>query len=596
MKRCPECRRDYYDDTLLYCLDDGNALLEGPASVDEPATAILSEPGAVATGFPVSESPTRAQINTTDQTAILRTGSEAEPQDSLGNQPERQSLSAHLAAEPQGKVGSRQRQLAVVGIAVVVLIAGFLGYRYFVPTKQIESIAVMPFVNESGNADVEYLSDGMTETLISSLSQLPNLNVKGRSSVFRYKGKDVDTKTLGKELGVQAVLYGRVIQRGDQLTLSLELLDAVTENVIWSGKYDRKQADLVSLQSEIVRDVSNKLKTKLSGADVAKVEKRYTANPEAYRLYLQGRFNWNKRTAEGLSNAAEFYRGAIDKDPGFALAYAGLADTYVITGAYGTISPSEAMPQAKAAALKAIELDSSLAEPRAALGVYYAGYGWDFERGMRELRRATELNPDYATAWHWLGNGLPILGKNEEAITAAKRAEEIDPLSPIISADTGFDLILLRRYDDAIEQARHTFSIDPNFWYAHYIMGVAYDLKGMHAEAVAELRRSVELNPDTVTRGRLATALARSGQGAEAQSLLNDLVRNSANRYTQGYYLATAQLALGDKDAAFASLDRDLHERGIYMQWLAINPEFDRLRDDPRFAEMVKKMGSMKLQ
>jgi tetratricopeptide (TPR) repeat protein len=253
------------------------------------------------------------------------------------------------------------------------------------------------------------------------------------------------------------------------------------------------------------------------------------------------------------------------------------------------------MPRAKAAALRAIELDGSLAEPHAALGAYYGGYAWNYETAEREFRRATELNPNYATAWHWTGNFLPIVGKNDEAIAAGKRAEELDPLSAIISADTGWDLILARRYDDTVEQAKKALSIDPNFFYAHYIMGVAYDLKGMHAEALASLRKAVELYPDPITKGRLATALARAGQRAEAQKLLDELTAMSRSRYVQGYYLATAQLALGDKDAAIASLDRDVNERGIYMQWLAINPDFEGLRSDPRFSALLIKMESMKL-
>ena len=273
MKKCPQCGREY-DNTMMFCLDDGAELLYGPASgseppasaggqFDEPQTAILNETP------PPSEAATRAQIHTTEQTAVLPSG---------------------IADVPKSKSFDKRLLLAPLALAVIVL-GGFFGYRYLATSsKQIESIAVMPFVNESGNADVEYLSDGMTETLISSLSQLPNLNVKGRSSVFRYKGKDIDTKTLGKELGVQAVLYGRVIQRGDQLTLSLELLDAATENVIWSGKYDRKQADVVSLQSEIAKDVSAKLKFRLSGAEETKVTKAATSDTEAYQAYLKGRY------------------------------------------------------------------------------------------------------------------------------------------------------------------------------------------------------------------------------------------------------------------------------------------------------------------
>jgi TolB-like protein len=284
---------------MSFCLDDGAELLYGPArsepgavatgsfGTDEPATAILSEPGAAATGFPASESPTRAQVNTTDQTAILHTGSEAEPQGSLGDSSEKRSFSANRAAKP----------LIAAVVAVVVLVGGFFGYKYLKPAKQIESIAVMPFVNESGNADVEYLSDGMTESLIKSLSQVPNLAVKSRSTVFYYKGKETSPRKIGEELGVQAVLLGRVGGRGDDLKLSLELVNTQTQDVIWAEQYDRKQSDLVSLQSEIAKDVSTNIQAKLSGADEANVTKTGTVNPEAYQAYLKGRYFWNRRSA-----------------------------------------------------------------------------------------------------------------------------------------------------------------------------------------------------------------------------------------------------------------------------------------------------------
>src|SRR5215203_3140312 len=363
MKRCPECSRDYNDDSLSFCLDDGAELLFG-AATDEPATAILSAFGVPPSGG-ASESATRTQLHTT---------AEAQPPIDLEGSSERRSLPAHRAA----------KQLVV--LAAIMLVVGFVGYQFFSSSnsKQIESIAVMPFVNEGGNADVEYLSDGMTETLISSLTQLPNLNVKARSSVFRYKGKETDVKTLGKELNVRAVLNGRVSQRGDQLTLRLELVDAATENAIWSQQYSRKQSDIVSLQSEIARDVSSKLKSKLSGADVAKVEKNYTANPEAYQLYLKGRFFWNKLTPDGLQKSLEFFDQAVAKDPSYALAYSGLAESYVLFPNYSVAFPLDSMPKAKAAALKAIELDDSLAQTHTALGIYYSEFAWNQPAAEKE--------------------------------------------------------------------------------------------------------------------------------------------------------------------------------------------------------------------
>ncbi|MGD9561603.1 MAG: tetratricopeptide repeat protein [Pyrinomonadaceae bacterium] len=524
MKRCPECRRDYYDDSLLYCLDDGSALLEGPASGSEPATAILHETA------PPSEAATRAQIHTTEQAAVL-------------------SKNAF----------DKRLLLAPLALAIIVL-GGFFGYRYFnAGSTQIESIAVMPFVNESGIADVEYLSDGMTETLISSLSQLPNLNVKGRSSVFRYKGKDVDTMTLGKELGVQAVLYGRIIQRGDQLSLSLELLDAVTENVIWSGKYDRKQADVVSLQSEIARDVSNKLKSKLSGADVAQVEETHTANPEAYQLYLKGRFQWNRRTGESLKQAAEFFDQAIAKDPNYALAYSGLAESYVLFPNYSVAAPLDCMPKAKAAALKAIELDDSLAEAHVALGIYLSAFSWNQPAAEKEFRRAIELNAAYATAHQQFANYcLLSMGLFDEALEVARRAEELDPFSPVISADVAWPLYFARRYDEAIAQLDESLKLDPNFAVTLRYRGTILDTLGRPNEAIAEYRKAPGLDRDPYLRAMLARSLAKSGRRAEAERIVDEIVSESAARYVPANAVALAFAALGEKDKAFAWLEKTL--------------------------------------
>ena len=487
------------------------------------------------------------------------------------------------------------------GVIALVLLGAIVTTGYFAfgsrreSSKQVESIAVLPFVNQTRNADVEYLSDGMTETLITSLSQLPNLNVKARSSVFRYKDKEVDARTVGKELGVQAVLNGRVMQLGDQITLNLELIDAATENVIWSEQYNRKQADLLSLQSDIARDVSSKLRTRLSGADQKKLAKNYTASPEAYQLYLKGRFYWNKRTADGLTQAASFYNQAIEKDPTYALAYSGLAETYVLFANYSIAAPKDIMPQAKAAALKALELDDSIAEAHAALGTYLSGYGWDQSAAERELKRAIELKPNYATAYHWLAITYAFSQRPDEAIATAHRAEELDPLSLIISADTAFDLILLRRYDDAIAQAQKTLKLDPNFYYVHYLLGWAYIQKGMYGQAIAECRRSIELNPEPWGKGVLAVALAKSGGRAEAAKLRDELKSEIAGRYVASYFVAIADTALGEKDEAFAALEKDFAERSTHFSWVPIDPLFDDLRADPRWGALVQRVASSKL-
>jgi TolB-like protein/lipoprotein NlpI len=580
MKRCPQCHRVETDEALKFCRVDGATLVNDSSDLGEGTAQLVSPQDSTEVHTSILPHRTDANINRgTAPTTVLP---------------------AEQAASTTGQlVKPKKHKALVISLGAVIAVAALIigGYFFFTRnrTATIESIAVLPFENRSGSPDADYLSDGLAESLIYRLSQLPNLKVSPTSSVLRYKGKEIDAQKIGSELGVNAVMSGRMVQRGDNLTISVELVDARTNKLIWGEQYERKMADLLTTQREIATTIADKLQLKLSGDAATGVTKKYTNSNEAYQLYLKGRFNWNKRTSEGLQAATQFYNQAIEKDPGFALAYAGLADTYVIVGAYGTVSPSEAMPRAKAAALKAIELDNSLAEPHAALGAYYSAYAWNFEIAEREFRKAIQLNPNYATTWHWMGNFLPIVGKNDEGIAAGKRAEELDPLSAIISADTGWDLFVSRRYDQAIEQAKRTLLIDPNFWYAHYIMGIAFDLKGMHSEAIQAFRKSVELNPDVITKGRLATALARAGERAEGQRLLNELMAESARRYVQGYYVATAQLALGDKDAALASLERDVRERGIYIQWLAINPEFDGLRGDPRFTALLEKLQSSKL-
>ena len=551
MKRCPQCGRSYNDDSMSFCLDDGAELLFGPASMDEPATAILSKLTEPATG----QVPTGAG----DVDQVPR------------------PLDKRLVWVPL--------ILAALGVSI------FFGYRYLAQPTQIESIAVMPFVNESGNPDADYLSDGMTETLINSLSQVPNLSVKARSLVFRYKGKEIDPKQAASELGVQAILTGRIVQRADQLTLNVELIDGQKENTIWGNKYERKLSDLVSLQSEVARDISNKLTPKLSSADKAKVEKNYTADADAYQLYLRGKFYWNNRTGEALKKAAEFYQKAIEKDPDYALAYSGLAETYVLFSSYGVASASDSMPQAKAAAMRALQIDERLAEAHTALAFYLSNYEWDREGSEKAYRRSIELKPDYSTAHHWLGADLGNLKRFDESIAEIKRAEELDPLSAIIGTNHGDMLRLARRYDDAIAQYKRVLARNPNFSYAHLALGRAYGLKGMYPEAIAETRRSLELNPGSTDKGWLGYWTARAGMRDEARQILAELKEESGRRYIPNDQLGVVYLALGNKNEALDHLEKHMLDRAETASVYAVDPELDDLRSEPRFKEMLKRMN-----
>jgi len=493
---------------------------------------------------------------------------------------------------PESLARTSPRNIVVIALLLFVLAGiGIPGYWFFRnhSTKQIESIAVMPFVNDSGNADVEYLSDGMTETLISSLSNLPNLNVKARSSVFRYKGKEIDAKTIGKELNVPAILNGRVTQRGDQLTLSLELIDAQTENVIWSEQYNRRQSDLVSLQSEIARDVSSKLRTKLSGADEQKLAKTYTTNSEAYKLYLQGRFYWNKREEKDFRKAIEYFNQAIALDGNYALAYAGLADTYALLSTFGFMPSTEGVRKAREFARQAVSLDGGLGEPHTTLGYLSLTFDYDLAGSEREFRRAIELNPNYATAHQWYGEMLLNAGRFDEASAEYRRALEIEPLSLPINWDFGRFLYMSRRYDESMTQHKKTIELDPGFARAHRTLAEVYRVKGDYANAVEERARFFDLIGQSQNAALIRATFARDGWLGFLRLVTaeNSPLKDSNNSWV----VAKAYLDLGQKDKAFAELNKAYENRLSSLCWLKVEPQLDSLRSDPRFGQLLKKMG-----
>src|SRR5437016_4311653 len=494
--------------------------------------------------------------------------------------------------------GIRQHKLTLA-IALAVLVGGVALVAFTLRGRSanpaIKSIAVMPFVNEGGNAELEYLSDGMTETLISSLSQLPNLNVKARSSVFRYKGKETNPQTVGKELNVQAVLNGRVAQHGDQLTLTLELVDVQTENVIWGEQYNRKQSDLISLQSEIARDVSSKLKLKLSGADEQKLNRVYTTNPEAYQLYLKGRFYWNKLTPKDVRQSLDFYQQAIDKDPAFALAYVGISDTYMLLGIpdvmLGVIPPQESVRKARNAADKALEIDPTLAEAYASRA-HVKWKGRDWAGADEDFRHSIEMNGNYSNAHRFYAIYLVCMGRSEEAVREARRAEELEPLSVSVKAHLVFIFYFARRYDEAIEAGKKTIELDATSPVAHQRLGSAYEQKGMFPEAIAEFQKAVDgSNRIQLAVACLAHAFALAGKRAEAEKLLAELRERSGREYVSSYLIAEIYVALGEKEAAFKSLDKAYDERSIDLVLAKVDPRLDPLREDPRFAELVKRVG-----
>jgi TolB-like protein/Tfp pilus assembly protein PilF len=568
MKRCPECKRDYTDETLNFCLDDGAALVDGPSSMNESATAILH------TTAGSNEPPTRAQLHTTDATAML-------------------------SNSPAAVTGYRKKWLIPLA-AGAVLIAGLVVFGAFFlsgrgSSRQIESVAVMPFVNESGNPDFEYLSDGMTETLINSLSELPQLSVKARSLVFRYKGKDVDPKQAAAELGVQAMLNGRLVRRGENIALSLDLIDAATGNQIWGENYERRFSDLLTLQKEIARDVSNKLRTKLSGADEKTLATSNTVDPEAYQLYLRGRYQWNKRTPEGARKAAEYFQAAIAKDPNYALAYVGFADCFIVGEDF---PPAEANPKAKAAALKALTLDPSLGEAHAVLGNVAMYYEWDWPTAEREFKRSIELNPGYATAHHWYAESLGAMGRFDESLAEFARAVELDPVSPAIASDLGLAYVYARQYEKAIEHLKKISEVDPTFVRTYFYLASVYEEKGMFSQAIETRRRGLLLagrNPERVSNSmkRMSDGLAASGSKGYWKAAI-DLALDRPGGVDEGpnpVDVASLYSKLGETDKVFEWLEKGFRERRSFMIWMKVEPAWDNIRSDPRFVDLVRRMG-----
>jgi len=485
------------------------------------------------------------------------------------------------------QVKSHRFATAIIGLALLGAISTVAYYFAFVSKgrSQINSIAVMPFINGSSNADIEYLSDGMTETLINSLSQLPELSVKAPSSVFRYKGKEVDPQTVGNELSVQAILNGRVIQRGDDLTLYLSLVDTRTGNQLWGEQYSRKQADLISLQNEVGRDVASKLRTRLSGSDEQKVATNYTQNAEAYQLYLQGRFFWNKRSDEAIRKSIEYFQQAIAKDPNYALGYAGLSDGYVLQTYYGFAPAREALPKAKEAARKAVALGDNLAESHTSLG-FVSSYNYEYETAEREYKRALELNPNYPLAHQNLGVMLYRIGRQAEGMAELRRALEMEPFSTVINRLYGDLLLYGRRYDEGLAQLKKTLELEPGFRTTHLSLSCIYQLMGRYAESVESYARYQELE------GKLQTAVfARKSFAVGGwPGYLREMTGPHRPEGLSPYVAATYHVQLGEKDKAFAELDKAFENREFLLLYIKIDPRIDALRDDPRYQELVRRM------
>lgn len=498
-----------------------------------------------------------------------------------------------------GLVKSHKLGVAIAGV-IFLAFAAIAYFSYFVrdtaPSSAgrapITSIAVLPFVNANNSQEAEYLSDGISESLINSLSQLPQLKVIARSSSFRFRGKEVNPQEVAKALGVEAIVTGRLIQFGDQLQISAELVDTRDGTNVWGEHYNRKAADLLAIQSEISREISEKLRLKLSGDEQLRLTKRYTENSQAYQLYGQGRYHWNKRTPEGLSKAIDYFNQAIKVDPKFALAYAGLADCYVLLIDYDAKAPKDSSLKAKAAALTALQIDDTLAEARTSLAFVKERYDWDFIGAEEEYTRAIELNPNYATAHQWYSEYLSSMGQHPEALKEIERAYELDPLALSINVTLGASYHLARRYDDALRQLLTTIELYPNFSRAHVRLGLTYLQKNMYREAVAELQKAVAIaRRDSMSVAALAYAYGMSGQKAEALKLRDEMTQRSKREYVSPYYMAFAHVGVGERDEAIALLEKAYQDRNYRLRLLKAEPVWDSLRADPRFQDIQRRVG-----
>ncbi len=488
----------------------------------------------------------------------------------------------------------RSRTALGTATAVVVALLAATGWFYKSGSRSgetIDSVAVLPFVNSSGDPNTEYLSDGITESLINSLSRLPHLKVMSRDSAFHYKGKDTDAQTVGRDLGVRAVFKGRVIQRGDDLEISAELVDTRDDSHIWGEQYSRKSADIFALQGDLAKEMTMALRVRLSGEDEKRMAKSYTANPEAYQDYLKGRYWWNKRTEEGFNRGIDLFKEAIKKDPTYAQAYSGLADCYSFLAIYGFVTPKESFPRAQEAGQRALEIDDTLAEGHTSLAIIKAFYDWDLAGAEREYQRAIELNPDYATAHQYYGAALSWVGQ-EQGIAESKRALELDPLSLVINWNLGYVFYLARQYDQAIEQYRKTLYLDPNYLLAQRELGWTYLQKFMYKEGITEFETALATSPGNhLTLSGLGYAYAVAGRKAEAQNVLDQLERLSKGKYVPALDRAIICAGRGEKDKAFEWLEKAYEERDNRMVRSKVEPMFDPLRSDPRFADLLRRMN-----
>ena len=510
--------------------------------------------------------------------------------------------STETADAMPGTAGQKKHTwIYVVVIGGLVSIGLFFLGRYSAGSRAVstgsisnKSIAVLPFDNLSRDPDNAYFAEGVQDEILTRLAKVADLKVISRTSTQHFKSAPENLPQIAKQLGVTNILEGSVQKAADQVRVNVQLINAITDAHVWADTYDRKLTDIFAVESEIAKNIAETLQARLSGSEKTSIAKMPTVNPEAYELYLKGRFFWNKRTGTDLRKAIDYFNQAIAKDPNYALAYVGLADSYLLLSSYAAVSPAESLPPARSALKKALELDDSLAEAHASFGLLTT-LELDLHRALDELKRAVELKPNYATAHHWLALAHLTLAQFDSAISEAKRAIELDPLSLVINADTSWIYFSARRYDEAEAQVRKTLEIGPQFFLAHYYLGEVLQFKAHLSEAIAEFQKAFELNNDPYSLAMLGQAYGRNGQRDEAQKILARLNEEAKSHYVAPYALALVQIGLGDKDRAIEELEHAYQEQETnYLFGIKVDPMLDDLRRDPRFEALVQKVTASK--
>jgi TolB-like protein len=499
-------------------------------------------------------------------------------------------------AAARGPAAVRPARRAMAFAATIAVAALFAGATWFwwarTPGPAIDAIAVLPFVNESGNPDIEYLSDGITEALINNLSRLRTLRVSARSTVFRYKDRGADPRTVGSELGVRAVVAGRLLQRDNRVIVRAELIDVSNGSQLWGDELTRAWADLFALQGDLAAEIAGKLRLEVTPEERQRLTKRDTQDTAAYDLYLRGRHHWNKRSGPDGQKAIDYFSQAIARDPQYALAYVGLADAYNLASFFNAFPPRQVMPKATAAAAKALELDEQLAAAHISLAYASFTYDWNWTAATRHFERARALNAFVAETHPYYPFYLTVARRPADAIQAAERALDLDPRSASLSHSRAVQLVLARRYDAAIEECRRTIALDSAYAIAYEVMAVAYSAKQMYGEALPLIETAVRLGPDNpMSLGILGYVRANLNQDHEARRILEQLARLAQQRYIPAQAFAVVHVGLDEKDRAFAWLDKAVEERSNRLAYLGLEPTWDRLHGDSRFAELIRRIG-----